>query len=97
MKSKPKPNIQVVDDCNASLPVKNYSNIYAFGDSLTDTGNLFYATTVPDNIRFTDWHNIPPTPFSPPYFEGRSTVYISAMARKCSGLKTVDINRMVFN
>lgn len=71
MKSKPKPNIQVVDDCNASLPVKNYSNIYAFGDSLTDTGNLFNATTVPDNIRFTDWHNIPPTPSSPPYFEGR--------------------------
>ena len=63
--------IALPNDCNDSLPVKTYSNVYAFGDSLTDTGNLFNATTIPDNVRFADWHNIPPTPSSPPYFEGR--------------------------
>lgn len=64
-------NIDPVDNYNAYLPVKTYSNIYAFGDSLTDTGNLFNATTIPANVRVTEWHDIPPTPSNPPYFEGR--------------------------
>ena len=54
-----------VDNCNPNLSVETYSNIYAFRNSLIDTGNLFNATTIPDNIRFVEWHDIPPTPPNP--------------------------------
>ena len=44
-----------------------YSNIYVFGDSLVDTGNLFKVT---NSLRDSSGLNIPILPPSPPYFEG---------------------------
>ena len=48
-----------------------YSNIYAFGDSLLDTGNLFNATTSAQELFASLGVDIPVQPPSPPYFEGR--------------------------
>ena len=48
-----------------------YSNIYAFGDSLLDTGNLFNATTSAQEFFASLGVDIPVQPPSPPYFEGR--------------------------
>ncbi len=43
---------------SASLSSQSYDEIYVFGDSLSDVGNLFNATGIPP---------------SPPYFEGRAS------------------------
>jgi phospholipase/lecithinase/hemolysin len=43
---------------SASLSAQNFEEIYVFGDSLSDDGNVFEATE----------EDYPP---SPPYFEGR--------------------------
>ena len=48
-----------------------YSNIYAFGDSLVDTGNLFNVTTAAQEASALLGLDIPVIPPSPPYFEGR--------------------------
>ena len=48
-----------------------YSNIYAFGDSLVDTGNIFNATTAVQEYSALLGLDIPVIPPSPPYFEGR--------------------------
>ena len=48
-----------------------YSNIYAFGDSLVDTGNIFNVTTAVQESSASLGLNIPVIPSSPPYFEGR--------------------------
>ncbi len=48
-----------------------YSNIYVFGDSLVDIGNLFNATAfIQESIPLSGL-DIPVIPPSPPYFEGR--------------------------
>ena len=51
----------------------SYSNIYVFGDSLVDTGNLFNATTFASESSESLGLDIaiPVVPPSPPYFEGR--------------------------
>jgi phospholipase/lecithinase/hemolysin len=51
-----------------SAAVGPYSGIYVFGDSLSDSGNVFAATTLaPINPVFPD----KATPLTPPYFDGR--------------------------
>jgi hypothetical protein len=56
---------------DASSSNLNFSKIYAFGDSLSDPGNIYNATS------FVQWFDgllgleIPVLPPSPPYFEGR--------------------------
>ena len=51
----------------------SYSNIYVFGDSLVETGNLFNATTFASESSESLGLDlaIPILPPSPPYFEGR--------------------------
>jgi len=49
----------------------DYSNIYIFGDSLSDTGNLFNTTSFLQDFPDTSALGIPVLPPSPPYFEGR--------------------------
>ena len=51
--------------------VAPYSNIYVFGGSLVDTGNLFNATTIASELSESLGLDISITPPSPPYFEGR--------------------------
>ncbi|MEL6494320.1 MAG: SGNH/GDSL hydrolase family protein [Cyanobacteria bacterium J06623_7] len=55
---------------DSSDNASEYSNIYAFGDSLLDTGNLFNVTTFARELAppGTELFAIPP---SPPYFAGR--------------------------
>ena len=48
-----------------------YSNIYVFGDSLVDTGNLFNATTAIQESAASLGLDIPVLPPNPPYFDGR--------------------------
>ncbi len=48
-----------------------YSKIYAFGDSLVDTGNIFNVTTAVQETSASLGLDIPVLPPSPPYFEGR--------------------------
>ena len=51
-----------------------FSKMYVFGDSLSDTGNLFNATTsVLQPFEVISSLEIPAIPPSPPYFEGRSS------------------------
>ncbi len=54
-------------------PVENdtYSNIYVFGDSLVDTGNIFNLTTFAQESSALLGLEIPVLPPSPPYFAGR--------------------------
>jgi phospholipase/lecithinase/hemolysin len=47
-----------------------YSNIYVFGDSLSDTGNLFNVTSFAQESQALSGV-LPVIPPSPPYFEGR--------------------------
>ena len=58
-----------IDFTNAQT--NSYSNIYVFGDSLVDTGNLFNATTFVQESSELLGIDIPVVPSSPPYFEGR--------------------------
>ncbi len=51
--------------------VPTFSKIYAFGDSLSDPGNLFNATTSVQSSQEISGLDIPVIPPSPPYFEGR--------------------------
>lgn len=51
----------------ASADDLNFSNIYVFGDSLSDTGNVFNITTFANTLAPT----IPIDPPSPPYYQGR--------------------------
>ncbi len=51
--------------------VSPYSNIYVFGDSLSDPGNIFNVTTFLQQSPELLTLDIPITPLSPPYFEGR--------------------------
>ena len=51
--------------------VPTFSKIYAFGDSLSDPGNIFNATTSIQSSQEISGLNIPVIPPSPPYFEGR--------------------------
>ncbi len=48
-----------------------YSNVYVFGDSLVDTGNLFNATTFTQESQALLESDIAVIPPNPPYFEGR--------------------------
>lgn len=48
-----------------------YSNIYVFGDSLSDTGNLFNLTSFAQESQALLGVDLPVIPPSPPYFEGR--------------------------
>jgi phospholipase/lecithinase/hemolysin len=48
-----------------------YSKIYVFGDSLSDTGNLFNATSFAQESLPLFGLDIPVLPPSPPYFAGR--------------------------
>lgn len=48
-----------------------FSNLYVFGDSLSDIGNIFNATTFVQEAEALPGLEIPVTPPSPPYFEGR--------------------------
>ena len=48
-----------------------YNNIYVFGDSLSDMGNLFNATTATQEFLSGFGLDFPVLPPSPPYFEGR--------------------------
>lgn len=48
-----------------------YSNLYVFGDSLVDTGNLFNATTAAGEASDLLGLDLPVVPPTPPYFEGR--------------------------
>ncbi len=48
-----------------------YSNVYVFGDSLVDTGNLFNATTFIQESQALLESDISAIPPNPPYFEGR--------------------------
>lgn len=57
-------------DCSPAEAV-TYSSIYAFGDSLVDTGNLFNVTTAAQEFSASLGLDIPVLPPSPPYFEGR--------------------------
>jgi phospholipase/lecithinase/hemolysin len=60
-----------VEPSGALTPNLNFSKIYVFGDSLSDPGNIYNATS------FVQWFDgllglkIPVLPPSPPYFEGR--------------------------
>ncbi len=54
-----------------STQASPYSNIYVFGDSLSDMGNLFNATTATQQFLSTFDLDFPVIPASPPYFEGR--------------------------
>ncbi|WP_293093184.1 SGNH/GDSL hydrolase family protein [Moorena sp. SIO3I6] len=45
----------------------DFSNLYVFGDSLSDSGNLFNISKASNQLNPT----IPITPQSPPYFQGR--------------------------
>ena len=56
---------------NANHISNEYSNIYAFGDSLTDIGNVFNATTFTQKLFALFGVDTPVLPPSPPYFEGR--------------------------
>ena len=47
----------------ASATVEDFSSFWVLGDSLSDPGNLFAATSADPGLD--------PTPVSPPYFEGR--------------------------
>ena len=51
--------------------VPTFSKIYAFGDSLSDPGNIFNATTSIQSSQEISGLDIPVIPPSPPYFEGR--------------------------
>jgi|GEM_PF-1183567 len=48
-----------------------YSNIYVFGDSLVDTGNIFNVTTFAQESSALLGLEIPVLPPNPPYFAGR--------------------------
>ncbi|NEO78282.1 MAG: SGNH/GDSL hydrolase family protein [Moorea sp. SIO4G3] len=47
----------------------DYTNLYVFGDSLSDTGNLFNISKASNQLNPT----LPIIPQSPPYFQGRSS------------------------
>ena len=51
--------------------VPTFSKIYAFGESLSDPGNIFNATTSVQSSQEISGLDIPVIPASPPYFEGR--------------------------
>ena len=46
----------------------SFSDLYFFGDSLTDTGNIYGATTALSAVTF---GLVPVQPLSPPYYNGR--------------------------
>lgn len=50
-----------------------FSKIYVFGDSLSDSGNLYNATQSLQQYEQSFGLDIPVTPPSPPYFDGRFT------------------------
>ncbi|MBC8166235.1 MAG: SGNH/GDSL hydrolase family protein [Bryobacteraceae bacterium] len=52
----------------ASGAASSYSSLYFFGDSLSDTGNVFQATSL---ISAVTLGFIPVQPASPPYYQGR--------------------------
>lgn len=61
-----------VTDINFEPAEENpYSNIYVFGDSLSDTENLLNATTNAQESAAAFGLDIPIIPPNPPYFEGR--------------------------
>ena len=61
-----------VTDINFEPVAENsYSNIYVFGDSLSETGNLFNATTAAQEPAAVLGLDLPIIPPSPPYFKGR--------------------------
>ena len=65
--------------------VTPYSNIYVFGDSLVDTGNLFNATTFVRESQALLGLDVPVIPPSPPYFEGRFSngpIWIDNLAKE---------------
>lgn len=61
------PNTPIVD----STENEPYSKIYVFGDSFSDPGNIFNTSTFLQPFEELLGRDIPVTPQSPPYFEGR--------------------------
>ena len=59
------------DVATDSTKTDTYSNLYVFGDSLVDTGNLFNATTAAVEASELLGLDLPVVPPTPPYFEGR--------------------------
>lgn len=63
-----------------ALHAQNVSALYVFGDSLSDTGNLFRITSLLNRVD----SSIPITPPDPPYADGRFSngpLYIEGLAR----------------
>ncbi len=60
-----------IHNYNDNDAVPSFSKVYAFGDSLSDPGNVFNATTSIQPFKEIFSLEIPVTPQSPPYFEGR--------------------------
>lgn len=59
----------------ASLsPTDSFSKLYVFGDSLSDTGNVFNATIAVNELPVVPGLIVPPvSPPDPPYFQGRNS------------------------
>ncbi|AOY78861.1 SGNH/GDSL hydrolase family protein [Moorena producens JHB] len=47
--------------------MRDFTNLYVFGDALSDSGNVFNISKAGNQVNPT----IPITPQSPPYFQGR--------------------------
>lgn len=56
-----------------SAAVLSPSKLYVFGDSLSDTGNVFNATVAANGIPALLGFDAPPVSPPPPYFEGRNS------------------------
>ncbi|MBD2776642.1 SGNH/GDSL hydrolase family protein [Iningainema tapete] len=71
-----------------------FDKIYVFGDSLSDTGNVFTVTTVANRLNPT----IPVDPPSPPYFNGRYSngpVWVDYLANSLGSTLTPSTNLAV--
>lgn len=89
-----------VEPFEASTSNLNFSKIYVFGDSLSDPGNIYNATS------FVQWFDglfgleIPVLPPSPPYFEGRYSngpIWIDYLAEDLGITVTPSTELSIFN
>ncbi|MBE9166826.1 SGNH/GDSL hydrolase family protein [Pleurocapsales cyanobacterium LEGE 06147] len=77
-----------------------FSKLYVFGDSLSDSGNLFNATTYVQSFEEFLEVDIPVIPPSPPYFEGRFSngpVWVENLAEDLGLTLTPSTELSVFN
>jgi phospholipase/lecithinase/hemolysin len=77
-----------------------FSKLYVFGDSLSDSGNLFKATTFVQPFEEFLGVDIPVIPPSPPYFEGRFSngqVWVENLAEDLGLTLTPSTELSVFN